>query len=131
MSFLEHIRSEKRREVAIMRAAVPIDSVQERARAAAPPRDFHTAVSRRGAVIAELKARTPTVASFAHSRSLLAVAEAYAADGASAISIVTDAERFGTSIMTWRAHASGVVAGHRQGLRDRSVSGRPRARRRR
>ena len=112
MSFLEHIRSEKRREVAAMRAAVPIDAVQERARAAAPPRDFHAAVSRRGAVIAELKARTPTIASFAHSRSLLDLAETTRANGASAISIVTDPERFGTSYTRRRARArrSGVVA---------------------
>jgi indole-3-glycerol phosphate synthase len=97
MSFLERICSEKRREVATLRAAVPMDSLQARARAAAPPRDFHTAVSRRGAVIAELKARTPTIQSFAHSRALLDLAETYAANGASAISIVTDPERFGTS----------------------------------
>jgi indole-3-glycerol phosphate synthase len=61
-------------------------------------RDFHAAVSHRGAVIAELKARTPTIASFAQSASLASLAETYAAGGAAAISIVTDAARFGTSL---------------------------------
>jgi indole-3-glycerol phosphate synthase len=44
-----------------------------------------------------LKARTPTVTSFAHSRSLLDLAAIYAHNGASAISIVADPARFGTS----------------------------------
>jgi indole-3-glycerol phosphate synthase len=97
MNFLEAVTSEKRREVAAKRALVSFDVLRDRARDAEPARDFHAAVSRRGALIAELKARTPTIESFAQSGSLFELAAAYAANGASAISVVTDPARFGTS----------------------------------
>jgi len=61
-------------------------------------RDFHGAIARAGSVIAELKARTPTVATFTHSGDLLALAGTYHRNGAAAISIVTDPSRFGTSL---------------------------------
>lgn len=97
MSFLETIQAEKRKDVAAQRALLPFDALLERASCTHPPRDFRAAVSRPGAVIAELKARTPTIASFAHSRSLLDLATTYSSHGASAISIVTDPARFGAS----------------------------------
>ena len=97
MNFLATIQSEKRHEVAAKRGALPLDTLRERALAVEAPRDFLSAVSRRGAVIAELKARTPTVASFAHSHSLLDLAAIYEQSGASAVSIVADPVRFGTS----------------------------------
>jgi indole-3-glycerol phosphate synthase len=97
MGFLETIVAEKRREVTAKRAALSLDAMRERAFRAHPARDFFAAVSRRGAVIAELKMRTPTIDSFAHSRSLLDLARTYDENGAAAISIVTDPDRFGTS----------------------------------
>jgi len=97
MSFLSTIVPEKRREVTAKRAALSFDALLERARHAGTPRDFFAAVSSRGAVIAELKARTPTIAAFKHSGSLLDVAASYQANGAAALSIVTDPARFGTS----------------------------------
>lgn len=97
MNFLETIVAAKREEVAQQRAFVPLEAMRERAFRAHPARDFHAAVSRRGAVIAELKMRTPTIESFVHSRSLLDLARTYDANGASAISIVADPARFGTS----------------------------------
>ncbi|HXV14403.1 MAG TPA: indole-3-glycerol phosphate synthase TrpC, partial [Candidatus Krumholzibacteria bacterium] len=97
MSFLEAIALEKRREVAAKRAALSFDALRGRAGDTEPARDFLAAVSRRGAVIAELKARTPTIASFTQSGSLLELAATYATNGASAISIVADPTRFGTS----------------------------------
>jgi indole-3-glycerol phosphate synthase len=97
MSFLATIRAEKQREVAAMRASLSFEAFLDRARGADPPRDFMAALSRRGGVIAELKARTPTVASFAHSRSLLDLAAIYQQSEACAISIVADPARFGTS----------------------------------
>jgi indole-3-glycerol phosphate synthase len=97
MGFLDTVINDKRREVAAKRAARPL--AQFRAETdASDVRDFHAAVSRPGAVIAEIKARTPTVASFAPSHSPLGLAEAYARGGAASISIVTDAARFGTSL---------------------------------
>jgi indole-3-glycerol phosphate synthase len=97
MSFLETIVAEKRKEVAVKRAALSIEQLHETASRADAPRDFLSSVSRRGAVIAELKARTPTIASFPQSSSLLDVARTYQENGAAAISIVADPERFGTS----------------------------------
>lgn len=97
MAFLETIVAEKRKEVAAKRAALSIEQLHELASRAGAPRDFHAAVSRRGAVIAELKMRTPTISSFAHSRPLLDLARIYESNGAAAISIVADPGRFGTS----------------------------------
>lgn len=97
MAFLETVIAEKRRDLAAKQASTSFDAMRERARGAASPRDFLSAVARRGAVIAELKARTPTIASFANAHSLLDLAATYQANGAAAISIVTDPARFGTS----------------------------------
>lgn len=97
MSFLETVVAEKRRGVAERSATVPMETLHARA-ASTGVRDFHAAVSKRGAVIAELKARTPTIESFAHSRDLLDLARTYEGNGAAAISIVTDPNRFGTSL---------------------------------
>jgi len=99
MGFLAQVVADKRRDVAERAAARPLESLRALARRD-DVRDFHAAVSRRGAVIAELKARTPTIASFAQSGSLAALAATYARNGAAAISIVTDAARFGTSLET-------------------------------
>ncbi len=99
MGFLEFIVAEKRKELAGTDAAFSLDALRERALRADAPRDFLAAVSRRGAVIAELKARTPTIESFVQSQSLMELATTYAANGASAISIVTDPNRFGTSYL--------------------------------
>ena len=97
MTFLDEIVREKQREIATSKLLNSTASM----RAAAVDRevrDFRAAVSRPGAVIAELKARTPTIASFPHSGSLRELATIYAANGAAAVSIVTDPDRFGTSL---------------------------------
>jgi len=99
MGFLDQVIADKRRDVAGKAAARPLAALRALARRD-DVRDFHAAVSRRGAVIAELKARTPTIASFAQSGSLASLATTYAGSGAAAISIVTDPARFGTSIET-------------------------------
>ncbi len=97
MKFLDQIAAEKQREVATARLVTPLASLMTMARKH-DVRDFRTAVSRPRAVIAELKARTPTVASFRNSASLHRQAAIYAENGAAAISIVTDPTRFGTSL---------------------------------
>lgn len=53
-------------------------------------------------VIAELKARTPSVARFRWSDRLDELATLYERNGAAALSVVTDAARFGTSLETVR-----------------------------
>lgn len=97
MNFLDQVVAEKLREVAAAKSARPADSLLGFARRE-QPRDFHAAVARPGAVIAELKARTPTVASFRNTASLRELAGVYERNGAAAISIVTDPARFGTSL---------------------------------
>ncbi len=97
MNFLERVISEKRAEVALRRSVVPFETLAARLDAGGV-RDFHGAVSRPRAIIAELKARTPTIASFTHSADLMALATTYADNGAAAISIVTDRTRFGTGL---------------------------------
>ena len=97
MSFLARVVAEKRAGIAARAVIMPFDALAERVKTAGV-RDFHGAIARRGSVIAELKARTPTVPSFAHSGGLMALAGTYARHGAAAISIVTDPARFGTSL---------------------------------
>lgn len=98
MSFLYHIATDKRREVQARQAKVPIEAMFERAQQAPPPRDFLGAISVPGAVIAELKARTPTIDAFALSDSLMSLAATYGENGAAAMSIVVDQKHFGTSL---------------------------------
>ena len=98
MNFLRQIAADKRQEVTTKRATLPADAVFARAQSVPPPRDFLGAVSTPGAVIAELKARTPTIERFARSHALTGLAATYQMSGAAAISIVVDAKRFGTSL---------------------------------
>jgi indole-3-glycerol phosphate synthase len=97
MRFLDQVVAEKQREVAAARLTAPMASLMSMTQRY-PVRDFRAAVSRPGAVIAELKARTPTIASFRHSDSLHGLAAVYAENGAAAISVVADPARFGTSL---------------------------------
>jgi len=97
MKFLDQVAADKQREVAAARLVTPLASLMPLTRRH-PVRDFRAAVSRPGAVIAELKARTPTIESFRNSTSLHRQAAIYAENGAAAISIVTDPARFGTSL---------------------------------
>jgi len=98
--FLEEIVADKRDEVAEKKAAAPIDQLAREA-GRRDVRDFRAAISK-GGVLAELKARTPTIETFVQSDRLEALAETYERCGAVAISIVTDEKRFGTSLETVR-----------------------------
>jgi indole-3-glycerol phosphate synthase len=97
VGFLETIVDQKRAEVAAKMTTRPL-AVLERAAADQPVRDFQAAISGGGRVIAELKARTPSIPSFAQSGSLHDLALTYAECGAAAISIVVDERNFGTSL---------------------------------
>ncbi len=111
--FLDAILADKRAEVAVRRSRRPLDDVRAAARDADTPRAFAQAIapllpakataSRADAparVIAELKARTPTIARFRWSDALDDLAAIYARAGAAALSVVVDATRFGTSLET-------------------------------
>jgi indole-3-glycerol phosphate synthase len=97
MTFLEAVVAEKRAGLVARKAAEPQVMLAARVRSD-DVRDFRAAIARPGAVIAELKAKTPTIDGFVHADELHALAGVYERNGAAAISIVTDPARFGTSL---------------------------------
>lgn len=90
---LDVIAAEKR---ALLDAGA-LDDAAARAADQAPVRDFAAAV-RGGGIIAEVKRRSPSVEAFPNARDPLAQARVYAANGAAAISVVTDTPRFGMTL---------------------------------
>lgn len=102
MGFLDTIVAQKQRELAEKKRRQPQDLLREKA-GSHPVRDFHSAITARNGdtrIIAELKARTPTIESFVQSDFLEDLAETYETNGAAAISVVTDTANFGTSLDT-------------------------------
>lgn len=89
--FLAAVVDDKIREIAELTA---YEHSAAFTRTGSPPRGFAAAVAD-GGIIAELKRRSPTVASFPRGDDPLAQALTYAAHGAAAVSIVTDTPRFG------------------------------------
>ncbi|MHC4504836.1 MAG: indole-3-glycerol phosphate synthase TrpC [Planctomycetota bacterium] len=119
MGFLERVLEQKQTELAYKKRRRPVEALRKSCTSVAPPvRDFRAAVAGDGGgdagsravvdhrgreggrarIIAELKARTPSIESFAHSQSLLELAWVYEQVGAAAISVVTDEPNFGTSL---------------------------------
>lgn len=99
-TILDRIMATKQREVAAARAAVP-DALLERRVADLPPaRDFTAALGRVGAVnvIAEVKKASPSAGVIRVDFNPVAIASAYAAHGATAISVLTDVEYFQGSL---------------------------------
>ncbi|MCS7173521.1 MAG: indole-3-glycerol phosphate synthase TrpC [Armatimonadetes bacterium] len=95
MSILQEIVRHKRRELAQAQAACPEAEMRARALSAPPPRDFAAALRGRGiAVIAELKAASPSAGVIRQELDPAALARAYAAGGADALSVLTDRRYF-------------------------------------
>lgn len=98
MSVLDTIVATKEREVA---GLVPRRrALRERAEALPPARDFAGALRAGGevALIAEIKRRSPSAGWLWPELAVPEVARAYAAAGASALSVLTDADYFGGSL---------------------------------
>ncbi len=96
MSFLEKILPAKRAEVEALRAAAaelpPSRAVD------LPVRDFAAAMQGGNRVIAEIKRKSPSHPEFTQLASPATLARTYHRNGAAALSIVTDAAHFGTSL---------------------------------
>ncbi len=98
-SVLDEIVAHKRQEVAAARERLPLSELERRLDEAPPPRPFAPALRRRGlALIAEVKARSPSRGVLRPGLEPVSLALAYARAGAAAISVLTDERYFGGSL---------------------------------
>lgn len=104
---LDKILAHKVEEVAARKASASAATVSAAAREAPPPRDMLAAVRRESvALIAEIKRASPSRGVLLADFDPLALATIYAAHGAAALSVLTDARFFGGDL----AHLSAVRA---------------------
>ncbi len=96
---LDEICAHKRTEVADRKRATPIAEIHDRIAVARPPRDFNEAVRRPGmSLIAEVKKASPSKGPLLHGVDPVNLACLYEAEGARAISILTDERYFRGSL---------------------------------
>ena len=93
--FLAQVCAEARERVVAAAAVVPVDELRARAEDVAPPPAFDAALQRDGvAVIAEVKRASPSRGPMAEIPDAAALASAYAAGGAAAVSVLTEPQHF-------------------------------------
>ena len=96
-NILEKIVWEKDREVDLARQKVPLDQLKKKISLLPPARDFIAALKRaqiKPAVIAEVKKASPSKGVIRDDFDPVAIAKAYAAGGASCLSVLTDKQFF-------------------------------------
>lgn len=109
MSVLDDILAGVRADLAERSVAVPLDRLKERAARRPCVRDAMSLLRRPGvAVIAEVKRLSPSRGPLAPIPDAAALARDYEAGGAAAISVVTEARRFGGSLADLDAVRSAV-----------------------
>src|SRR5256885_15156918 len=93
---LDRILESRRASIARLKASGTFSGLPQSASAAPPARDFRGALSRPGvALIAECKQRSPSGGLLQRDYDPVGLARRYAANGASAISVLTEPEFFG------------------------------------
>jgi len=93
---LDDILAETRRTVAEARASVPLATLEARAKATPPPRDFYGALRGRPlACIAEFKRKSPSAGWIRQGADPADIAVRYQKAGAAAMSVLTDGPFFG------------------------------------
>src|SRR5262245_1203111 len=98
-SFLDRILEHKRAEVARQKLKIPLAQLEARLAGAPPTRDFAAALRRdTTALIAEIKKASPSKGVLIEHFDPLALARTYAANGAAAISVLTDVRFFQGSL---------------------------------
>src|SRR5437763_148106 len=96
---LDRILESRRASIARLKASGTFSGLPQSASAAPPVRDFRGALSRPGvALIAECKQRSPSGGLLQRNYDPVGLARRYAANGASAISVLTEPEFFGGSL---------------------------------
>jgi indole-3-glycerol phosphate synthase len=96
---LERIVQGRRAAVAQLKYSLSAATMEQRARSAAPPRDFRRALQTGDvALIAECKQRSPSAGTLQLTYDPVRLARRYAAGGAAAISVLTEPNFFGGSM---------------------------------
>ena len=98
-TILDEIVAHKRGEIERRRRALPLEAVQAAAQQAPPARDLAAALRRPGvSLVAEIKRTSPSKGPLRPDLDPVALARAYEAHGAAAISVLTDGRFFGGSL---------------------------------
>jgi indole-3-glycerol phosphate synthase len=99
-SFLAHIVSNKQDEIMRAQKKLPFAALQQMAQTQAAPRDFRQALTsgKTIAVIAEMKKSSPSAGMLRENFNPAGLTESYAANGAAALSILTDEKFFGGNL---------------------------------
>lgn len=95
-TILDQIVETKRREIEAAKASVSFASQETAAHQAVPPRDFYKSVTAPGktALIAEIKKKSPSAGLIREPFDPVAIAQIYEANGAAALSVLTDRTYF-------------------------------------
>ncbi|MBI3241097.1 MAG: indole-3-glycerol phosphate synthase TrpC [Chloroflexi bacterium] len=108
MSILSEIFAHKRAEVAEQKKRVPMIELRRQIETVRPPLDFLAALkaAHRPALIAEVKKGSPSKGVMVADFDPIRLAQTYAANGATAISVLTDEKYFGGSLSYLRQIAN-------------------------
>jgi indole-3-glycerol phosphate synthase len=109
VSVLDEIVTGVRADLAAREAAVPLEELKRRAAEQREPRDALAALRRAGtSVIAEVKRASPSRGRLADIADPAALAAAYEAGGAAAVSVLTEDRRFGGTLADLQAVRAAV-----------------------